>query len=227
MHGRTRVAIIDDHELFAQSLALALGASGYDAQRLTVGDGVSAAQLVVATQRWRPQVVLLDLDLGTTGDAGRLIPRLAGPGTTVIVLTASTDRVRHGECLAAGAAAVLPKSGSLSEIRAALRLVEARRPVTPREDRERLIQQWRSQRTEVTRSRLRFDTLTAREREVLADLVRGCTVAEIARAGVVSEATVRTQVKSILAKLQVSSQLAAVALAHRVAWRPPRSENAG
>jgi DNA-binding NarL/FixJ family response regulator len=38
---------------------------------------------------------------------------------------------------------------------------------------------------------------------------------------VVAEATVRTQVKSILAKLEVSSQLAAVGLAHRVGWRPP------
>jgi DNA-binding NarL/FixJ family response regulator len=38
---------------------------------------------------------------------------------------------------------------------------------------------------------------------------------------VVSEATVRTQVKAILAKLQVTSQLAAVGLAHKVGWRPP------
>lgn len=48
----------------------------------------------------------------------------------------------------------------------------------------------------------------------------GRTVREIAIDGVVSEATVRTQVKAILAKLEVTSQLAAVGLAHRVGWRP-------
>ena len=51
----------------------------------------------------------------------------------------------------------------------------------------------------------------------------GRTVHEIAVIGVVSEATVRTQVKSILAKLQVTSQIAAVGLAHRLGWRSPQS----
>jgi DNA-binding NarL/FixJ family response regulator len=60
-----------------------------------------------------------------------------------------------------------------------------------------------------------------REREVLAHLMKGRTVREIAVSGVVSEATVRTQVKAILAKLDVTSQIAAVGLAHQVGWRPP------
>ena len=47
---------------------------------------------------------------------------------------------------------------------------------------------------------------------------------DIAQTSVVSVATVRTQVKSILAKLEVSSQLAAVGLAHAVNWRAPGSE---
>ena len=68
----------------------------------------------------------------------------------------------------------------------------------------------------------RLDQLTVREREVLAHLMRGRTVREIATVGVVSEATVRTQVKAILAKLDVTSQIAAVGLAHQVGWRPPQ-----
>lgn len=51
--------------------------------------------------------------------------------------------------------------------------------------------------------------------------MRGAQVREIARESVVSEATVRTQVKAILAKLELSSQLAAVGAAYRVGWRPP------
>ena len=51
--------------------------------------------------------------------------------------------------------------------------------------------------------------------------MKGRTVREIATLGVVSEATVRTQVKSVLAKLEVTSQLAAVGLAHQAGWRAP------
>ena len=54
---------------------------------------------------------------------------------------------------------------------------------------------------------------------MLGHLTEGHTVRDIARLSVVSEATVRTQVKSILAKLEVSSQLAAVGIAHAVGWR--------
>jgi DNA-binding NarL/FixJ family response regulator len=61
--------------------------------------------------------------------------------------------------------------------------------------------------------------LTPRERQVLGRLIEGNSVRDIARANVVSEATVRTQVKSILGKLEVSSQLAAVGLAHQVGWQ--------
>jgi two-component system, NarL family, nitrate/nitrite response regulator NarL len=63
-----------------------------------------------------------------------------------------------------------------------------------------------------------FDWLTARESAVLALLVDGQSVARIATAGYVSEATVRTQVRAILQKLGVNSQLEAVALATRAGW---------
>ncbi len=53
----------------------------------------------------------------------------------------------------------------------------------------------------------------------LGSLMEGRTVREISRSSVVSEATVRTQVKSILNKLEVSSQLAAVGMANQIGWR--------
>ena len=51
--------------------------------------------------------------------------------------------------------------------------------------------------------------------------MKGRAVRQIAERGVVSEATVRTQVKSILAKLEVSSQLAAVGMANEMGWQAP------
>ena len=69
--------------------------------------------------------------------------------------------------------------------------------------------------------RVRFESLSIREREILDHLISGRQVREIAELSVVSEATVRTQVKSILSKLGVTSQLAAVTLALQTRWRPP------
>jgi DNA-binding NarL/FixJ family response regulator len=89
-----------------------------------------------------------------------------------------------------------------------------------REERERLIRVWHEQHEERRRLHERLLLLTPREQEVLSRLMQGHTVRDIATMSVVSEATVRTQVKSILAKLEVSSQLAAVGLAHHVGWHP-------
>ena len=63
-----------------------------------------------------------------------------------------------------------------------------------------------------------FADLTERERFVLAELMEGHCAEEIAQAAFVSISTVRSQIKAILQKLGVSSQLAAVALARRADW---------
>jgi DNA-binding NarL/FixJ family response regulator len=89
------------------------------------------------------------------------------------------------------------------------------------DEREDLLRTWHQQRSEMQELLGRLALLTARESQVLGRLMQGRTVHDIATLSVVSEATVRTQVKSILAKLEVSSQLAAVGLAHQVGWRPP------
>nr|WP_281374640.1 LuxR C-terminal-related transcriptional regulator [Nocardioides soli] len=64
--------------------------------------------------------------------------------------------------------------------------------------------------------------MTPREEAVLGELMQGRTVRDIASSSFVSEATVRTQVKAILSKLEVSSQLAAVGIANTAGWQPPR-----
>ncbi len=89
------------------------------------------------------------------------------------------------------------------------------------EKREELLRAWHEQRRETQGIQERFGQLTSREAQVLGHLMLGHTVHDIATMSVVSEATVRTQVKSILAKLHVSSQLAAVGLAHQIGWRAP------
>jgi DNA-binding NarL/FixJ family response regulator len=224
--SRFPVVIVEDHVLFAESLELALSVEGYDVRRVTIPDKEQApGALITAISRSRPRVVLLDLDLGRFGDAERLIGPLARSGINVVVVTASMDRARWGEAVRQGARKVLPKSRPLNDILATVRRLNQGLQVMSTEEREELLRIWAAERAELVDLEARLAQLTVREREVLAHLMQGHTVREIADAGVVAEATVRTQVKSILAKLDVTSQLAAVGLAHRVGWRPPALTN--
>lgn len=217
-----RLLILEDHLLFAESLELALSVEGYDVCRVDApSDDRSPGTLLSTIARKNPRIVLLDLDLGRFGDGCRLINPLARAGINVVVVTASPDEARWGEAVHLGARRVLSKSLPLNEILATVRRLHQGLPVMDTGERERLLGLWHERRRELHGLRERIDLLTAREREVLGQLMLGRTVREIATTSVVSEATVRTQVKSILAKLEVSSQLAAVGLAHHVGWRPP------
>ena len=137
------------------------------------------------------------------------------------MVTGSTDRARWGDAIRAGARKVLSKSQPLRDILATVRRITAGLPVMDREEREELLAEWTRHAVEPQGLRERLDQLTIRESEVLGHLMKGRAVREIAGLSVVSEATVRTQVKSILAKLEVSSQLAAVGMAHEIGWRAP------
>lgn len=217
-----RVVIVDDHVSIAEALELALRVEGYDVRRVAVPDSPSSpAGLVSSITRLRPTVVLLNLDLGPFGDGAPLVAPLVAQGAEVIVLTGQTDRARWGEVLALGARIVVSKSQPLGDLLATVRRIHQGAPVLDRVERDVLVDEWQQRRHHHGVAHDRIGLLTCREREVLGELMRGHPVREIAARGVVSEATVRTQVKSILGKLEVSSQLAAVGLAHRVGWRAP------
>lgn len=220
--GKVRVVIVDDHALFSEALKVALEVEGYDVRLAgPPSSGRSHAALLSMILRMEPNVVLLDLDLGAFGNGVRFVQPLTFAGVAVIVITASAERPRWGEAIRYGARTVLSKSASLEEILATVRKVSDGRIALAREDREQLLAEWHRHRTWVNEVRERLEQLTHREAEVLARLMEGMQVGEIAQYSVVSVATVRTQVKSILAKLEVSSQLAAVGLAHQVDWTPP------
>jgi len=219
---RQRVLLIDDHPLFVESLDIALSRAGYEVRQAEVPQSPGRlASLMAQVSRTRPGIVLLDLDLGQFGDGARLIPSLVQSGCAVVVVTADLDQARWGRCLAEGARKVLSKGARLNEILAVLRRIDSGLPVLAPGEREDLLRYWHERRVRHQHIQARLELLTNRETEVLGNLTLGRTVREIAARSFVSEATVRTQVKSILAKLEVSSQLAAVGLAHQVDWRSP------
>ncbi len=217
-----RILLVEDHRLFAEAVDLALTAEGYDVGRIDVpADPRSPGALVAAIVKQEPVVVLLDLDLGRFGDGLRVIGPIARSGANVIVVTGSTDLARWGDAVQAGARKVISKSQPLQDILATVRRIIAGLPVMDREEREELVSEWTRMREELHEVRERLEQLTNRESVVLGHLMKGRAVRQIAGLSTVSEATVRTQVKSILAKLEVSSQLAAVGMAHEIGWQAP------
>ncbi len=222
MMPRSRVTIIEDHLLFAESLVIALELEGYDVRLVPLGEpGRSVSTLLPAILRSNPRIVLLDLDLGQHGNGVRLVEPLTRAGAAVIVVTGSATPSRWGEALAHGARRVMPKSSPLNEIAATIRRVSQGLTVTSLEERTELMRAWHAEQASVRDARDRLERLTRREAEVLGHFLLGRQVREIAHLSVVSEATVRTQAKSILAKLGVSSQLAAVGLARQAGWESP------
>jgi two-component system, NarL family, nitrate/nitrite response regulator NarL len=207
-----------------ETLAIALRGHSFEVQCAVPDSTTTFAQLARTVVKSTPELVLLDLDLGVVGDVMRLVAALTANGAAVVVVTGAADRVRHGEALASGARAVVPKTAPFAEIVGTAERIRNGLPAMARSDREVLLRTYRADAESKQELRQRFHLMTRREAEVLGRLMAGEQVTEIAKARFVSESTVRTQVKSILAKLQVSSQLTAVGLAHKLSWQPPQAE---
>jgi DNA-binding NarL/FixJ family response regulator len=216
---RGSVLIVEDHQLLAQSLSFALMAEGFT---VTIADLCSPESVLEALDHTGADIVLLDLDLGgTIGDGLSLVTPLRDRHARVLVVSGSTDRPRLACCLEQGAVGVLPKSTPYERLVDAVLNVAAGQPVMPEAERHALLADLRAWRTRQRRELAPFETLTAREAQVLAALMDGQGCDAIAAAWFVSDATVRTQIRGVLTKLGVCSQLAAAAQAQRVGWRPP------
>jgi len=214
---RVTVLIIEDHALLAESLMIALDAEGCLA---SVAELIDRATLLAQVSTLRPGVVLLDLDLGVLGDGVELVLPLCELGSRVLVVSGTTDRVRLAETVERGAVGFLSKAVSFEQLLSTVLDVVAQRPVLSTAERYELLAELRRSRTSRRKSLAPFTTLTPKEREVLGALAQGQRVETIAADAVVSEATVRSQIRGVLSKLGAKSQLEAVALAWTVGWAP-------
>jgi two-component system nitrate/nitrite response regulator NarL len=210
-----RVLVVEDHTLLAQSVTVALTIEGFEVFR---PEHLDADAILAAAVAHRPGVVLLDLSLEDAVSALPLIPPLRDLGAAVVVVTGVTDRVRLAECVEAGALGIVGKHESFEALIAAVSEAAQLRALLSTGQREELLRELRHHRADTTRRLEPFGRLTRREREVLRALVDGQSAEVIAKQSFVSVATVRSQIRSVLSKLGVNSQLAAVALATRGRW---------
>ncbi len=207
--GPWRVLVVDDHPLFREGLAAALGLDG---EFVVVAQAATGEQALVEAERTGPDLVVMDLGLpGQSGiETTRQLLR-ARPEVRVLVMTMSEDDDSLLAAMRAGARGYLLKGAVREEILLALRTVGLGGAVFSPDMAGRLAGLFAAH--SAAPAREAFPTLTGREREVLDLLARGLGYGQIAQRLFVTDKTVRNHVGSIFAKLQVHDRAAAIARA--------------
>ncbi|NNF62688.1 MAG: response regulator transcription factor [Acidimicrobiia bacterium] len=211
----SRIVIVDDHTFLAQSLAAILRDEGHDAW---VAAGTTPDAIVGEVGEAAPCLVLLDLALSPSIGSGlELLPRLLHGGSRVVMITGCTSPSELAECFEQGAEGIIDKALPMEGV---LDLVERALAGLPLNENRRLnlLAQLRSARIREEALQAPFRDLTDKERAVLGLLDAGLTAKGIADELFISMSTVRSHIRSILIKLGVHSQLAAVARARDVGW---------
>jgi DNA-binding NarL/FixJ family response regulator len=210
-----RVLIADDQALVRAGFRMILEAQPDIRVVAEAADGEAAIRL---TRRYAPDVVLMDVRMpGLDGlEATRRILDGAPVATAprVIVLTTFDADEYVYAALQSGASGFLLKDVSPEQLVAAVRMVSAGDALLSPAITRRLVERYARPSGSVPGDPAAIATLTAREREVFVLLARGQSNAEIADALVVGEATVKSHVAAILAKLELRNRAQAVVLAY-------------
>jgi DNA-binding NarL/FixJ family response regulator len=205
-----RILVVDDHPLTRGALAALLTGNGFE----VVGEAADGREAIERAAELQPDLVLLDLTMPELDGLQALRPvRGAAPACEVVVLTASESEDNLLAAIRAGAAGYLLKSEPPERIVSFLRGVARGEAALSGAVARRLLDQVRDgeHRDSGVPDEI-AERLTARELEVLLLLDERLATDEIAARLYISEHTVRSHVKSLLAKLGVSSRREAVGL---------------
>ncbi|MGJ7440600.1 response regulator [Aquipuribacter sp. MA13-6] len=205
-----RVLLVDDQELVRSGFRMILGTED-DLE--VVGEASDGAAAVEAVARLAPDVVLMDVQMpGTDGLTAtrQVVSRFQA---RVIVLTTFDRDDYLFAALEAGASGFLLKNASPEDLVAAVRVVAGGKALLAPAVTARVIASFASRPGRAARRDLQ-EGLTDREREVLALVARGWSNAEVAGRLVLGEATVKTHVSRLLAKLGLRDRVQLVVHAY-------------
>jgi DNA-binding NarL/FixJ family response regulator len=207
-----RVLVADDQELVRAGFRLILEAAGF----AVVGEAADGAAAVALAATESPDVVLMDIRMPVM-DGLAATRQLTAPGTrapkVVILTTFDLDDYVY-EALRSGASGFLLKDAPRADLISAVRVAAAGDALLAPSVTRRLIEAFAARPAATSPSPSRLASLTPRERDILLLLARGRSNSEIAGALVVSEATVKTHVAHLLAKLGLRDRVQAVILAY-------------
>jgi DNA-binding NarL/FixJ family response regulator len=214
----TSVLVADDQDLVRSGLSMVLASRGID----VVGEASDGREAVDLVTRQRPDVVLMDIRMPVLdGIAATREIVAAGLPTAVLVLTTyDLDGYVYG-ALAAGASGFLLKATPPDRLVAGIATVAAGEALLAPSLTRRLIEEHVRRPAPVDGVPRELASLTGRELEVFGLIARGHDNDTIARELVVSEATVKTHVNRILAKLGRPSRVQLVVLAYECGFVRP------
>jgi DNA-binding NarL/FixJ family response regulator len=214
-----RVVVADDQQLVRTGFRMILAADGIE----VVGEAADGIRAIETVRRVRPDVVLMDIRMPELDglEATRRIlaePEDAGHGRPRIIILTTFDLDEYVyDALAAGASGFLLKDVTPEHLVGAVRLVRSGDALLSPAITRRLVEKFAARPAElrpVPTPRAELGGLTPRELEVFRLLARGLSNAELAGHLVLSEATVKTHVARILAKLQLRDRAQAVVAAY-------------
>ena len=210
--ARVRVLLVDDHTVVRRGLRLVFE---LEEDLEVVGEAADGREALERVAELRPDVVVMDLLMPVMNgvEATRAI-RAAHPDVEVVALTSVLEDRMVVDAVEAGAAGYLLKETRPDDLFEAVRAAARGEVRLDPRAQARLMRELRRP----APAEPVFDTLTEREREVLQQLAHGATNKAIARALGVGEATVKSHVSAVLAKLGLKSRTQAALHALREGW---------
>ena len=207
-----RIALVDDQALFRAGIAMVISSQPDMEVVGQVGDGTEALSLVRQT---RPDLVLMDVRMPVMDGVEatrRLVAELGEAAPRILILTTFDLDDAVASAIEAGASGFLLKETRPEMMLETIRAVADGAQVVAAGATRRLFEKARPQRPSCPSPE--FDLLTTREREILLQAAKGLSNNEIAAAEFVSEATVKTHISRILAKLQLRDRVQLVVYAY-------------
>jgi len=216
-----RVLIVDDQVLVRTGFRRILeGEADID----VVGEAGTGEEAFDLTIELEPDVVLMDIRMPRMDGieaTERLLTSADAPDTNILMLTTLDLEEYVYDALQAGARGFLLKDSPPEELTAAVRIIARGDAVLSPTITKRLIEELTRRPRRVDTAR--FDGLTGRERDVLRLVAQGYANAEIAEQLFISEATVKTHVSHVFAKLEVRDRSQAIVLAYESGLIEPGS----